>query len=370
MEVGEASTLYRDPLAIKGFVASTLTGLFAWSGTITKKDEQAGTTRVRDPGVAVRGTNGRAGKVTTTSWEAAHGLSEGFRQSFLAQLADMTPKNVFTGQVQSVLDLKYISEPEIVSSGRWKLRLMTNWVLYERGSDRIGKALPFNKEITVIAVNVNFIPTGKVVKKVWLDDPSRIVIDADGSLCIQSDGSGCTDGGASVIHLRRINKIHFPHLPQTPTTLLSVVTENPQGQRRLYQFRVTYGTGAPKETTISVNPDIHRPTPGSTEGILVRLTRIQRGLERAEQTGMIHPSYGNQVISARVRTFLAWGKSGVPLEQAAARTGLPLSLLVELEALGRTFDSLPPDAIRFTSTPSQKNLTGNDSSFDIPWLSN
>ncbi len=217
--------------------------------------------------------------------------------------------------------------------------------------------------------NVNFIPTGEVVKKVWLDDPSRIVIDADGSLCIQSDGSGCTDGGASVIHLRRINKIHFPHLPQTPTTLLSVVTENPQGQRRLYQFRVTYGTGVPKETTISVNPDIHRPAPGSTEGILVRLTRIQRGLERAEQTGMIHPTYGNQAISARVRTFLAWGKSGVPLEQAAARTELPLSLLVELEALGRTFDSLPPDALRFTSTPSQKNLTGNDSSFDIPWLS-
>ena len=162
VEVGEAATLYRDPLAIKGFVASTLTGLFAWSGTITKKDEQAGTTRVRDPGVTVRGTNGRAGKVTTTSWEAAHGLSEGFRQSFLAQLADMTPKNVFTGQVQSVLDLKYISEPEIVSSGRWKLRLMANWVLYERGSDRIGKALPFNKEITVIAVYVspNPLPPG------------------------------------------------------------------------------------------------------------------------------------------------------------------------------------------------------------------
>ena len=162
VEVGEASTLYRDPLAIKGFVASTLTGLFAWSGTVTKKDEQAGTTRVRDPGVTVRGTNGRAGKVTTTSWEAAHGLSEGFRQSFLAQLAEMTPKNVFTGQVQSVLDLKYISEPEIVSSGRWKLRLMANWVLYERGSDRIGKALPFNKEITVIAVYVspNPLPPG------------------------------------------------------------------------------------------------------------------------------------------------------------------------------------------------------------------
>ncbi len=216
--------------------------------------------------------------------------------------------------------------------------------------------------------NVNFIPTGEVVKKVWLDDPSRIVIDADGSLCIQSNGSGCTDGGASVIHLRRIKKINFPNLPQTPTTLLSVVTENAQGERKLYQFRVTYGTGTPTETTISVNPDVQRPDPRTTEGILVRLDRIQRGLERAEQTGMIHPTYGNQVISSRVRTFLAWGRSGVPLEQAAARTGLPPSLLGELEALGRTFESLPPGSVQFTSTPPSPQPSQPRTTNTIPWL--
>ena len=163
VEVGSASALHREPLAIKAFVASTLTGLFAWSGTIVKKDDEGkGITRAPDPGVNVRGNSRRGGQVTTASWEAAYGLAEGFRQSFLVQLADMTPKNVFSGQVQSVLDFKYMSEPEIIESGLWRVRVMANWVLYERSGDLIGKALPFNKEVTVQAVYVspNPLPPG------------------------------------------------------------------------------------------------------------------------------------------------------------------------------------------------------------------
>lgn len=32
-------------------------------------------------------------------------------------------------------------------------------------------------------LNINLIPTGEVVKKAWIDDPSRITLSFDGNLC-------------------------------------------------------------------------------------------------------------------------------------------------------------------------------------------
>ncbi|KAF3885055.1 MULTISPECIES: hypothetical protein [Nostocales] len=123
----------------------------------------------------------------------------------------------------------------------------------------LGGAIP---DITVWfqqGTNLSFIQAGETIKKVWLDDPSKVTLDFDGPMCLQfgqqgSETGDCESSAASVIHLRRIQKLNIPGLPNTNSTLLTVVTEK-QGQRKLYTFRVNYGEGAPEYNTLAVFAD-------------------------------------------------------------------------------------------------------------------
>ena len=123
----------------------------------------------------------------------------------------------------------------------------------------LGGAIP---NITVWyqqGTNLNFIPAGETIKKVWLDDPSQVTLDFDGPMCLQfgqqSDGTAdCENSAANVIHLRRIQKLDIPGLPNTDSTLLTVVTEG-QGRRKLYTFQVLYGDGVPEYNTLAVFAD-------------------------------------------------------------------------------------------------------------------
>ncbi|GAB1541319.1 hypothetical protein NUACC21_39900 [Scytonema sp. NUACC21] len=124
----------------------------------------------------------------------------------------------------------------------------------------LGGAIP---QITVWfqqGTNLSFIQTGETIKKVWLDDPSQVTLDFDGPVCMQfgqqgSETGDCENSAASVIHLRRIKKLDIPGLPNTNSTLLTVVTEK-QGQRKLYTFRVIYSNGTPEYNTLAVFADV------------------------------------------------------------------------------------------------------------------
>ncbi|MCF4970362.1 MULTISPECIES: hypothetical protein [Nostocales] len=105
--------------------------------------------------------------------------------------------------------------------------------------------------------NLSFIPAGETIRKVWLNDPSEVTLDFDGSMCMQfgQENSGdCKNSGANVIQLRRIPKLNIPGLPKTNNTLLTVITEA-QGQPKLYTFRVLYGDDAPEYHTLAVYAD-------------------------------------------------------------------------------------------------------------------
>ena len=113
-------------------------------------------------------------------------------------------------------------------------------------------------------LNINLIPTGEVVKKAWIDDPSRIALSFDGSLC-QWRGErqqSCSNEGATVIHLRQIQPIQFQNLPRSRSggTLLTLIAEGASG-RKLYQFRVVPASGEPKYTALIVKPDSERSMP-------------------------------------------------------------------------------------------------------------
>lgn len=152
--------------------------------------------------------------------------------------------------------------------------------------------------------NLNFIPTGEIVKKVWLDDPSQIVLDFDGPMCMQADREdSCENSAATVVHLRRIQAIKFPNLPQTASTLLSVITQTQRGERKLYQFRIVYGSGEPQYHTVAIYPD-SQPPDDRTSGLLkAQLQNVELGLRVAKSRNLLGRSQGNQRLELRVQNF-------------------------------------------------------------------
>lgn len=180
-------------------------------------------------------------------------------------------------------------------------------------------------------LTINFIATNERVIKAWLDDPSRLVIDFDTPLSERGDRG--TSIGASAIHLRRIEKVKFPHLPSSPSTLLTVITESEQG-RNLYYFRLTYGNGQPKYIAANINPDLRpllQQQKQNQDAIELKASRIERGLSLARQR---NNSPKNQVVFDRVETFLAYIRGGTPVSTALTRTNLSPSVIDQLERLG------------------------------------
>jgi hypothetical protein len=112
--------------------------------------------------------------------------------------------------------------------------------------------------------NLSFLPTGKTIKKVWLNDPSQVTMDFDGPMCMQFgaernfNSGDCKNSAANVIHLRRIPRLNIRGLPKTDNTLLTVIAED-QGRPSLYTFRILYEDTAPDYHTLAIYPDPSSP---------------------------------------------------------------------------------------------------------------
>ena len=94
-------------------------------------------------------------------------------------------------------------------------------------------------------VNISFLDTGDTIFRAWLDDPSKISVDFDRQL---------GQGGASIIHLKRINPLSLPSVARSESggTLLTVVTQRGTS-KRLYQFKISLA-GTSKYTLYRVTP--------------------------------------------------------------------------------------------------------------------
>lgn len=216
--------------------------------------------------------------------------------------------------------------------------------------------------------NLNFIPTGEIVKKVWLDDPSQITLDFDGPMCIMgSNGTqnNCSSSAATVIHLRRIHQLKFPNLPRTATTLLSVVTTTPPGERKLYQFRVAYGTGNPQYHTIAIYPDPSvadaRRTPSVIQLSGLRqagLDDIERGLQVAKARNLLGRSQGNPRLEIKVQNFLALVRNGLSIQSALKQAGVSMALISKLGEFGLKEKHIGSTTLleRFLSVPRAPTL--------------
>ncbi|ACK72274.1 conserved hypothetical protein [Gloeothece citriformis PCC 7424] len=168
VQVGSEASLYRSPQAIQYFVSQITTMLFSASGTLPGNEAIAANSLkpTLDKGIELTGNSFRGKrKVTTAAWEASFALSEDFRSTFLPELAEITPVGVFSGMTQTVLVIEHLSEPEPIEQGKWKLKMIANLYLFSNG-DRIGKAIPVNKDIYVQAVYITPQPLGESATEV------------------------------------------------------------------------------------------------------------------------------------------------------------------------------------------------------------
>jgi hypothetical protein len=191
-------------------------------------------------------------------------------------------------------------------------------------------SIPFLSIWSGMGLSLNFTDTGEKIVRAWLDDPSRLTLDFDTPLCTGQDNERC--GAATIIHLRRIHPLQFPHLPRTATTLLTVVTEG-GSDRKVYYFRLGYGKGQPEYVAVNINPD---PRPAlqarqqQEEANRNKADRIAEGLAIARQKDA---EGKNQQVFNKVEILLAHVRGGMSFADALRRTNLAPSVLEELEAL-------------------------------------
>lgn len=190
--------------------------------------------------------------------------------------------------------------------------------------------------------NIDFTRTSETILRAWLDDPSKIAVDFDGSLGKRS--------GASIVHLKRVTGIQFPNIPRTESTLLTVITQSKYG-RKTYLFQVGYGSGKPQYASIAVTPDHQNLADGG--GVVVAGNRtanwndVERGLQRALSQRLISSS---SLVAKRVRAFLAQVRNGMPMQQAAQRSQLSLEVVSKLAEMG--YSTTTPATLPNPSSPT------------------
>ncbi len=184
-------------------------------------------------------------------------------------------------------------------------------------------------------VSISFYEVKEMVKRVWIDDPSQVLIDTDG--CLEGIDQNCQNSSAGLLHLRRIKKVTVPGLPQTSATLLTVITQTASGERKVYHFQVTPSNSRPEYSQVSIISD--KPSSRVTRPLLsplVQTTRITKqiraGMSVAISNGLLSSS---DELHNRIEQFLTHFQAGEQMPTAAETAGVSLNLVNKLIELGQ-----------------------------------
>jgi hypothetical protein len=183
-------------------------------------------------------------------------------------------------------------------------------------------------------VAISFYAIGETIKKVWLDDPSQILVDTDG--CLEGLDQNCPNPGAGLIHLRRIKRVNIPGLPQTNTTLLTVITQSSSGERRAYSFRLATSNGTPKYSQVVIKNDVAQAQTSHTPQLspLVRtqqtINQIRGGIAIAIKNGQM--TY-NDELHQRLQKLIGYLQKGDDIPTAANKSSVSQELVNKLIGL-------------------------------------
>ncbi|OKH53146.1 hypothetical protein NIES2101_12495 [Calothrix sp. HK-06] len=115
----------RYPETIRRFVGETMTLMLTWS-------------QQQQP---------------RTVWETSSVLVNDNLKPKLESI--ISPSETLSQGTENVLVIQTIGEPTKISEGRWKVEIIANQIIFTN-SDKLGKTIPFNKQILVQAVEAPF----------------------------------------------------------------------------------------------------------------------------------------------------------------------------------------------------------------------
>lgn len=185
-------------------------------------------------------------------------------------------------------------------------------------------------------VSISFYEMGETIKRIWLDDSSSIIFDVDG--CLEGlEGAGKCSGnsGAGLIHLRRIDKILIPGLPQADHGAhMTVVTETGSSTKtkKIYHFRVVPGSGNPKYSEVEIIKDTEPSVQPKVNYTAISDSRsITQGMKVALKNNWIT---ANGDLWLRLTQTARLRSQGEELEKAALAAGVSMELVEKLIFLG------------------------------------
>lgn len=120
--VDPKGNLERHPEAIRRFVGETMTIMLNWSQQQQPK----------------------------TVWEISSQLIANELQPKLQ--SEISPSENLSRGTENVLVIQKISQPTKIEDGKWKIEMLANQLIFT-SSDRLGKSIPFNKQILVRAID-------------------------------------------------------------------------------------------------------------------------------------------------------------------------------------------------------------------------
>ena len=200
-------------------------------------------------------------------------------------------------------------------------------------------------------VNLNFIPSGEIIRQVHLDDRSRVVASFDSPLCPYSaTGDGSCRAGATVVYLRQISKpIAFGQRAIASygaeghsNSMMTIITTRPDGSnRKLYQFELRYLSGSTATRTIQITTSTPRSSPNLSPSPLprasprviapqARVQKIREGLAIAAARSLILP---DSAIRPHLKSFFTLIESGKSFDDAVIQSEIPPEFLDWLQSL-------------------------------------
>jgi len=191
-------------------------------------------------------------------------------------------------------------------------------------------------------LNLSFLKLNESIQKVWLDNPSRVVIDFDGCLAGgglggSQSGASASCSGASIIRLRQLPQaIDFPKgiFADGNSTQLTVIT-TAGSTRKVYQFQLVLAGGQPPYSLVEIMPS---PPPAAAQLVSVSqeyqqtvLRQLSQGLAIAESKQVLdkQSSAYQQVVATIVLM-----QGGKPFAEALKQTGVPTALVDRLRGFG------------------------------------
>ncbi|MEA5596076.1 hypothetical protein [Rivularia sp. UHCC 0363] len=121
------NNLERDRQTIRRFIGESMTLMLTWS------QKQS----------------------STVVWNVT---SELLRNDFKREFTERFNNFELESPEENVLVIQKISQPEVISEGKWKVEIFANRLIFSRG-DNLGKSIPFNKQILVeVTDEVNSLP--------------------------------------------------------------------------------------------------------------------------------------------------------------------------------------------------------------------